>query len=125
MALSTEPAFEIAQAGDHLRLVARGTWTTDHADQLEQLVASTTQRADGTRMADVDVAGIERMDTFGAWLIERTVRRFREAGATAGLTAVPDRFAGMFDRIHTVNLESPPEPPRRWGVLGWLDNIGR
>ena len=125
MGLSTEPAFEIAQAGEHLKLVARGAWTTDHAERLERLVATTTQRTDGTRTADVDVAGIERMDTFGAWLIERAVRHFREAGATAGLTAVPERFAGMFERIHTVNLEEPPEPIRRWGIVGWLDTIGR
>ena len=123
--LNREPTFEIAETGEHLKLVAGGAWTTDHADRLERLVEDTTQRADGTKTADVDVAGIERMDTFGAWLIERTVRHFREAGGTAQLTAVPERFAGMFDRIHTVNLQEPPALARRWGIIGWLDSIGR
>jgi phospholipid/cholesterol/gamma-HCH transport system permease protein len=104
--------------------VAAGAWTTDHADRLERLVDATTTRADGTREAVVDVAGIDRIDTFGAWLIERTVRHFRDAGATAQLTAVPDRFTGMFDRIHTVNRDMPPAPVERGGLIGWLNRIG-
>ena len=123
--LNREPTFDIAETGEHLKLVAGGAWTTDHADRLEQLVEATTERADGTRAADVDVAGIERMDTFGAWLIERTVRRFKDAGAAAELTAVPDRFAGMFDRIHSVNREAPAALGGRGGLLGWLNGIGR
>ena len=123
--MNGEPTFEIAQSGDRLKLVAGGAWTTDHADRLESLVDATTLKADGTRAAAIDVAGIERIDTFGAWLIERTVRRFKDAGAAAELTAVPDRFAGMFDRIHSVNREAPAALGGRGGLLGWLNGIGR
>jgi phospholipid/cholesterol/gamma-HCH transport system permease protein len=123
--LNDEPTFDIAEKGERLRLVAGGAWTTDHADRLEQLVAATGTDVPGTRNAIVDVAGIDRIDTFGAWLIERTVRRFQEAGAAAQLSQVPDRFAGMFDRIHAVNRDAPPAPPGRGGLIGWLNGIGR
>ena len=122
--LNDEPTFDIAEKGERLRLVAGGAWTTDHADRLEQLVAAAGTDVPGTRNAIVDVAGIDRIDTFGAWLIERTVRRFQEAGAAAQLSQVPDRFAGMFDRIHAVNRDAPPAPPGRGGVIGWLNGIG-
>jgi phospholipid/cholesterol/gamma-HCH transport system permease protein len=122
--LNTEPAFEITQTGEHLRLVASGSWTTDHADLLERLIDGTAVGAAGARAADVDVAGIERIDTFGAWLLERTVRRFQAGGATAQLTAVPERFAGMFDRIHAVNREAPTAPAGRGRIVGTLETIG-
>jgi phospholipid/cholesterol/gamma-HCH transport system permease protein len=123
--LNAEPLFEIASEGDRLRLVASGAWTTDHADRLEQLVDATTAHGNGARAADVDIAGIERIDTFGAWLLERTVRRLEAGGATARLTEIPDRYRGMFDKVRGANRRPPAERPERRGIVARVEQIGR
>ena len=123
--MSAEPLFEIAREGDRLRLVASGAWTTDHADRLQQLVDATAVRENEAPTADVDIAGIERIDTFGAWLLERTVRRLEAAGAMARLIEIPDRYRGMFDKVHAANRRRAAERPTRRGVIARIEEIGR
>ena len=120
--MSAEPLFEIASEGDRLRLVASGAWTTDHADRLEQLVDA--RASSGTQSAEVDIAGIEKIDTFGTWLLERTVRRLEAAGTTARLTEIPDRYRGMFDKVHAANRQPLPEAQKERGVVARIEQIG-
>jgi len=122
--LSAEPLFEIASEGDRLRLVASGAWTTDHADRLEQLVDARAIGGSGTQSAEVDIAGIEKIDTFGTWLLERTVRRLEAAGTTARLTEIPDRYRGMFDKVHAANRQPLPEAQKERGVVARIEQIG-
>jgi phospholipid/cholesterol/gamma-HCH transport system permease protein len=122
--LSAEPLFEIASEGDRLRLVASGAWTTDHADRLEQLVDARAIGGSGTQSAEVDIAGIEKIDTFGAWLLERTVRRLEAAGTTARLTEIPDRYRGMFDKVHAASRQPLPEAQKERGVVARIEQIG-
>ncbi|HEY5080694.1 MAG TPA: MlaE family lipid ABC transporter permease subunit [Bauldia sp.] len=122
--MSAEPLFEIASEGDRLRLVASGAWTTDHADRLEQLVDARAIGGSGTQSAEVDIAGIEKIDTFGTWLLERTVRRLEAAGTTARLTEIPDRYRGMFDKVHAANRQPLPEAQKERGVVARIEQIG-
>ncbi|MEJ0097057.1 MAG: STAS domain-containing protein [Bauldia sp.] len=96
--MSTEPLFDISSEGNRLRLVASGAWTTDHADPPPAARRRGGPSRRGTPTAEIDVAGIEKIDTFGAWLLERTVRRLEAAGGTARLTEVPDRYRGHVRR---------------------------
>jgi phospholipid/cholesterol/gamma-HCH transport system permease protein len=123
--LSAEPLFDITREGERLRLVASGAWTTEHADRLEQLVDPSAIGGNGTLGADVNIAGIEKIDTFGAWLLERTVRRLEAAGTNARLTGIPDSYRGMFDKVHAANLVPPARHLQATGILARVERIGR
>ena len=65
-----------------MALAATGAWTAERAAELEKIVddaAAATRRA---RSVDIDLEKLERLDTFGAWLIERLKRALTAQGST-------------------------------------------
>jgi phospholipid/cholesterol/gamma-HCH transport system permease protein len=106
--------------GEEIGLTAGGAWTIERADELSRLVEIPT----GKGHVAIDLSAVERLDTFGAWLLERMVRRWREAGATAGLTGVQPRFRGLLDELAAVNRDAIPVS-RRGAVVGAIDSLGR
>ena len=60
--------------GEQLKLAAAGAWVAANAHRLELQIDGETRRADQFKAVDIDMAGVERLDTFGAWLLERLVR---------------------------------------------------
>jgi phospholipid/cholesterol/gamma-HCH transport system permease protein len=119
--MTVAPTFLSSTHGDRRRLAAGGSWTIDQADTLRALVAESP--ADGGR-AEIDIAGIERLDTFGAWLIKRLVRQWHEAGGEAELTAVPERYRGLIDEVGAANRQAPRSPPQRSGPIAQVENVG-
>jgi phospholipid/cholesterol/gamma-HCH transport system permease protein len=103
-----------------LELAAGGTWTVERADELSALVDLPRPG----RAVAIDLSGVERLDTFGAWLIERLVRSWRDTGASAELTGVPPRFRGLLDVLSTVNRAELP-PARRSSPLAAIEALGR
>ena len=93
-----------------MQLAAAGSWTVDRADELLRVVDVSVGRG---AQAELDLTGVERLDTFGAWLIERLVRTWRETGASLDLTEVPDRFSGLLNQIARVNRSPMPAKPKR------------
>ena len=60
--------------GQRLTLAATGSWTAEHAYELEPLVEAVTERRLTAGGVSIDMRRIERLDTFGAWLVERLLR---------------------------------------------------
>src|SRR5262249_59239541 len=79
-----------AAEGDHVALVASGAWTVERAAELERLIEDARRRHAGARSIDIDLAGLERLDTFGAWLIERLMRSFVSRGSAPPITRPSD-----------------------------------
>jgi phospholipid/cholesterol/gamma-HCH transport system permease protein len=122
-ALTSPPRFEPLADGDRSRLRAAGSWTTDHADALETLAGEFS--ATPTQFTLLDVASVEKLDTFGAWVIERVMRSVQSAGGEIQLAAVPTRYRGLLDKVHGA-LRNTPSPRRRpSGLLSFLDKTGR
>jgi phospholipid/cholesterol/gamma-HCH transport system permease protein len=106
--------------GDRRLLLAGGAWTIDWADELSRLVNAQPNAGHVT----IDIARVDRLDTFGACLLERLARRDRSAGSGGGLANVPPRFRGLLDQVAKVN-RTPPErsAPNRWA--GAVDAVGK
>src|SRR5690349_20346230 len=62
-----QPFLSSTTAGERLELVAAGAWTAAHADAIEQQTKGAAQQATSARSIALDVGGLERLDTFGAW----------------------------------------------------------
>jgi phospholipid/cholesterol/gamma-HCH transport system permease protein len=89
--------------GERLALVAAGTWTADRAAELEKIIDETARRYVGARSVDIDLAELERLDTYGAWLIERLKRAFIVRGSAARITGLSDADRALIAELQLVN----------------------
>jgi phospholipid/cholesterol/gamma-HCH transport system permease protein len=105
--------------GDRLALAAAGAWTAPYARDLETLIAHETANHDGVRQVEIDMGAVERLDTFGAWLLERLVRTFKAQGLDARILRLSPDYQSLVDEVHGVNLDGadPAEPPAPERVL--------
>jgi phospholipid/cholesterol/gamma-HCH transport system permease protein len=110
--------------GDRLSLAATGSWTAEHAQSLEPLVDAATRSISPVRSIAIDTAQIDRLDSFGAWLLERALRTWSSQGREARLVGLSEQFRGLFDKIHAGTQKLTPEPPRPNSIIAALESVG-
>ncbi len=116
----------LAQArGDGVSLLASGSWTAEYARTLEPLVDATVGAKTAARTIAIDVAQIERIDTYGAWLIERTLRAWSSQGIETRLNGLPDRHRGLFEKVQAGTNKLSPRPPKTNPIVATLEGVGR
>jgi len=113
--------------GETLDLAATGAWTAERATELEKIVDDAAGRYAATRHIDIDLSQLERLDTFGAWLIERLNRTFVAGGATTRIVHLSDKDRSLIEEVRLVN-RAPGDraadlPPN--AIVAGLDQIGR
>jgi phospholipid/cholesterol/gamma-HCH transport system permease protein len=116
MALIDEPLLRSATQGDRLQLAAGGSWTAPNAADLEALINDAVARGKQFVRVELNMAGVENLDTFGAWLLERLLRDCAESGRGISVTGLSDRFRGIIDEAHQSNRASAEQPHE--GVVG-------
>jgi len=94
--------------GGQLSAVASGAWICANADRLERLTDSLDRQSAST--GTLDVSGIGELDTFGGWLIERSVRQANSRMQTMHLAAVPDRYRGLLAALDRTNRQAAAAP---------------
>jgi phospholipid/cholesterol/gamma-HCH transport system permease protein len=116
----------VSQArGDGLALAAAGSWTAEYARTLEPLINAATRQKSSPRSVSIDVARIDRIDTYGAWLLERALRAWSERGAEARIVGLPDHYRGLFEKIQAGTHKMTPRPRRANSVVATLESVGR
>jgi phospholipid/cholesterol/gamma-HCH transport system permease protein len=120
-----EPLIEPTLHGDRLELVASGPWTGSHVPALERLIEGAAAAAASARRVTIDMADVAALDTLGAWLLERLIRRANERGQEADFGRLPERYRGLFEELRRVNRRPRSPPPRRNPLLAALDAVGR
>jgi phospholipid/cholesterol/gamma-HCH transport system permease protein len=112
-------------SGGQARLEAAGVWTALAAQAIEPLIEHTVEQARGSATAVIDIAGIEELDTYGAWLIERLLRGCSSSGLTTQIAGKPERFRDLIEAVHDTNAD-PVAKSKRHGPIGSaLEAIGR
>ncbi len=115
----------IGQArGDRLDFTAAGSWTAEHAQTLEPLVDAATRPAP-VRSVAIDMAQIDRLDTFGAWLLERALRTWTSQGCETNLIGLREDYRGLFDKVRAGTQKVTPAPPKPNAVIATLESVGR
>jgi phospholipid/cholesterol/gamma-HCH transport system permease protein len=122
--LSEQSLLEARADGDRLTLAGGGAWTATQAGQLERLIESQADGPDGPRRVVIDMARIEKFDTYGAWLLERLVRVFKARGAETQVVGLPPTYQGLVDELHEVNLKEWPDQNEEGPVASALESIG-
>ena len=74
--MSDEILLEGNAEGDWLRLAGAGAWTATRARRLEALITRVVSARAPIKRVDIDMSRVERLDTYGALLLERMEREF-------------------------------------------------
>ncbi|MCD0421273.1 MlaE family lipid ABC transporter permease subunit [Rubrivivax sp. JA1024] len=124
IALEGGPSLERIARGEGLALCASGSWTARFAPALERLVAEAEQIAGSKPNVSIDVSGIARLDTFGAWLIERLRRNLGQDGAEARISGLSTNYASLVDEVRQVGTAELP-PKSGLSLRGPIEKLGR
>ena len=105
------PRAEIEVHDREVRAWLSGRWTVEHAGAAERAVAELAEAAKDAVRVRVDLSEVERLDTLGAWVLDRTRHEFGERN-------VPADFLGARSEHHILLNEVAyrgfqPAPPRR------------
>ncbi|HEY1940786.1 MAG TPA: MlaE family lipid ABC transporter permease subunit [Roseiarcus sp.] len=121
--MTTAPAITSEQTSAGVRLALAGGWTIDAGALLERRASAMIAAAAGAEEATIDLSRVERMDTAGAWVIDRS----RESIAARGVAA---RFVGAHPK-HAILLQEArfrpvdtPKPRHGHSVTSLLADIG-
>nr|WP_238206224.1 MlaE family lipid ABC transporter permease subunit [Methylobacterium aerolatum] len=100
-----------------------GRWTADQAPSVEAAaarIAASGARADVT----VDLGAVERLDTLGAWVLERTRAEVEAAGGRLAYARVRPEHRTLLGEV-TMRGAAPPPPRRLSPPIALLDGLGR
>jgi len=111
--------------GGQLKLAGAGAWTAQNARELEALIDGEAARAGKLSQVDIDMRGVERLDTFGAWLLERLVHSFTARGCETNVTGLKQDYRALIDELHAVKLKQAPPQATGQGPGYALDSIGQ
>src|SRR5712691_7779066 len=120
-----EPLLKSAAHGDWVEFAAAGAWTAEHAHELEPLVAQAEREPLSVRAVGIDMSRVERLDTFGGWLLERLVRAFRAAGCKVKIVGLSEHYNGLIEELHHVNLTPPRTERQESRLAAALAMVGR
>ncbi len=108
---------------DRIELSAAGSWTAEEAGALE-LKIDAAMRGTTARSITIDTTGIEHLDTYGAWLIERAIRNWTSQGREARLVGLRQDYRGLFEKVRAGTQTLTPPSRGANSVIGTLVSIG-
>src|SRR5262245_50909613 len=79
------PSVEVREEGGVLFCAFSGNWTTRRVHFVDSDVRALETRGD-IHSVEMDVSGIERIDTAGAWLIVRLIAAMRARGVETAVS---------------------------------------
>ena len=122
--MSGDPKLERIARGNALALCATGAWTASFAPVLERIVADAEQLAGSRPNIFIDVSEVSRLDTFGAWLIERLRRSLTQGNIEAQIAGLSANYSSLVDEVRRVKA-TPVIEANAVTITGMLEQIGR
>ncbi|CUU17017.1 MULTISPECIES: MlaE family ABC transporter permease [Bradyrhizobium] len=122
--MSGDPKLERIAKGNALALCATGTWTASFAPVLERMVADAEKLAGGSQSIFIDVSEVAKLDTFGAWLIERLRRSLTQGAVEAQIAGLSANYSSLVDEVRRVGA-TPVVDSSAVTITGMLEQIGR
>ena len=116
--VSPAPRFVRVEGAEGVRFAVSGAWIADNADAMQALLNKVAAAPGAVRT--LDLAGVERLDTFGAWAIA-------QAGAIlrAPLTGVRETQRELVEEIERVPRGGAPVPAQQGRLAPALEALGR
>ncbi len=123
--MSSRPTLMRLGTGQRLELAAGGSWTADHASELEPLVDTHVRSAAIKSSMSIDMRGVSQFDTFGAWLLERLTRAWTGTNREAQITGLQDHYRNLLNEVQQANRANGVAARKPNAVLLALNNLGK
>jgi phospholipid/cholesterol/gamma-HCH transport system permease protein len=111
--------------GRRLVLAAAGAWTATNARSIEPAVEAAVRDSAKAEAVSIDLAGLERIDTFGAWLIERLRRTATDSGLQTAVVGRADRYKVRVKEVAGSNKKPAWKPLHERPIVEFLEHIGQ
>jgi len=121
--VSSDPALQRVAQGGGLALCAVGSWTAPFAPLLERIVADAEKLAGSNPSIVIDVSRVAKLDTFGAWLIERLRRSLTQGPIEARISGLSTNYASLVDEVRRVD-SAPAVAAAQVTITGILAQVG-
>jgi phospholipid/cholesterol/gamma-HCH transport system permease protein len=120
--MTPQGTFETALRADGWVLQAIGDWSVETAPDLDARLARLTAPQQGP--AWIDLSGLERLDSAGAWLLHRTRKGLAAAGHDIAYAGVRPEHEGLLRRV--IEADKPLTMARSGpgALLGMLRHVG-
>jgi phospholipid/cholesterol/gamma-HCH transport system permease protein len=124
--MSGDPALQRVAQGSGLALCAVGSWTAPFAPLLERIVADAEKLAGSSPSIVIDVSRVAKLDTFGAWLIERLRRSLTQGPIEARISGLSTNYASLVDEVRRVDSAPVGRSVAGIGdtIVGLIDMLG-
>ncbi len=118
-----EPTCELDDGGGTLRVRLNGRWTASHAGAVERQMGDLVRDAEAGRVI-LDLSRVSRLDTLGAWVLDRTRHELGEKGLSADFTGARDEHRILLDEVAYRGFQTSP-PARRGTIVDFFAEIGQ
>jgi phospholipid/cholesterol/gamma-HCH transport system permease protein len=122
--LNADPTLERITRGNALALCATGSWTAGFAPRLERLVTEAEGLAGSRSNISIDVSQVSKLDTFGAWLIERLRRSLTQGERETKIAGLSVNYASLVEEVRRVKA-APNAETTTVTIAGMLAQIGK
>ena len=104
------------------RIALRGRWTVDQGNAVEAAAAGIFRDAERGSVV-VDLTGVTRLDTLGAWVLERTRSEIEAAGGRLAYAGASPEHRILLGEVKLPAAE--PVLARRGRMFGFLHDLGK
>lgn len=134
-----DTGLNVDRQGGVLRLTATGEWVAREARHLEALTAAVEEQAQGsaqgkapgkapgegdTRSIELDIAGVTRLDTLGARLLDRTRQHLAQGGATVEVKGANEAQTTLLKEVAERSPDKYKAPAATNSFIDWLADVG-
>lgn len=116
----TAPSFTLEESDEGRVLRLCGDWTVATINQLDAQLRAVS----GPAPTSLDVSDLGRLDTSGAYLIDRTLRQTGAASPPA-LLGQHASVRSLLEQVHAHTGSAPPPERRDTGLVAMLERTGR
>lgn len=121
--MTTEPIASTELAGDEIRAHLSGCWDATCASDVEAQANALVSSADGARRVIIDLSEVERLDTLGAWVLDRTRHELGERGLLADFVGANAKHRILLNEVAYRGFQEKPVR-RQWRVVDFLVDVG-
>jgi phospholipid/cholesterol/gamma-HCH transport system permease protein len=121
--LAHEPQATVERAGGEVRATLSGRWTAEHAAMVETLASDIIAGAEQGRVV-IDMAGVRRLDTLGAWVLDRTRHELGANGLTADFVNASQEQRILLDEVAYRGFQEEPKVSHS-KFVDFLVDVGR
>lgn len=121
------PGFRVELRGTAFCLVASGSWTVRESAALDAGLKRLKVPIPPTPdfVGEMDISGIEQLDTAGAWLLQRTAKAWEAKGLRTRYSGATRSFLILLEEVRTRDGDERPSVAQRPFMEAIVGDVGK